>query len=293
MMMKKYKNLFIISLFLLGTMLFLTTRNEPVQETITFFPIDPTTFFQKAETNLSQVDPIKQDSYSFQWRTRSTLDKKSYLRQDVGLLYSNGRLIGKMGEWKENNRQLEQEKKINGKDSALLQALTFHYAELHRNEAEYFSAQKLSNTELYVVRTPFEPFFSFREARTSEEEKWKRILDDKTVQTLQDSWKKGIKTFSIPLSHYFAYPLTTFYKNQQPLPGYTKEQTERIVGTLWEGLYKNYFLGIKQSDGTTVSPFGSIIPLILLAKNRGELLVISETAKGEPILLRQKIEYER
>ncbi|XJZ26219.1 hypothetical protein ACF5W4_12550 [Bacillota bacterium Lsc_1132] len=288
--MKKNKHLITIVSLIGILLLYIAAKSDPIQETITYFPIDPTVSFQTASTSLSQVKPLKNRTYSFQFQTESTLDRKAYLRQDVGLLFSNGRLIGKMGEWKENSQQLNQEKEMIGSKSALLQALTFHYAEIHHNEAEIFSAQTMSSATRYVVNSPFSPLFTFQQAGSEEEKKWKQILDDTTSKELRSSWQKGIRAFSIQLNHYHAYPLTQFY-TRRPLPGFSKEDTERVIGNLWEGLYKNYFLGIKKADGTIVSPYGSTIPLILLAKDQTQLLVLTETAKGEPILLRQKIEY--
>lgn len=272
------------------SLIYFAVKNNPAQEAITFFPIDPTVQFQTAGTSLSQATEKQNGTYELRWQTDSTLDRKAYLRQDVGLLYSNGRLISKMGAWKGDTSRILQKKEIVGNASALLQALTFHYAEIHHNENEIFSAQKMTRAEEYVVRTPFIPLFTFRQAASKEEIKWKQILDDQTARDLQTSWRKGMKAFSIPLNHYHAFPLTQLYA-VPALPGYSKEESDRIIGNLWEGLYKNYFLGIKKADGTRISPYGSTIPLILLAKDKTQLLVLTETDNGEPILLRQKIEY--
>ncbi|MGG5255057.1 hypothetical protein ACQYAD_16620 [Neobacillus sp. SM06] len=288
--MKKYKYFIAIGLLISIVFVSIKVKTDPVQETITYFPIDPTVSFQSASTSLSQFIPLKKRTYSYVWQTKSTLDRNAYLRQDVGLLFSNGRLIGKLGKWKTNTEQIIQQKKMVGSESALLQALTFHYAEIHHNEAEIFSAQTMTSAATYVVNSPFESLFTFQQAGNEAESKWKNILDDKTSEVLQSSWKKGLRTFSIQLNHYNAYPLTQLY-TRETLPGFSKEETERVVGNLWEGLYKNYFLGIKKADGTIVPPDGSTIPLILIAKDRTKLLVLTETEKGEPILLRQMIAY--
>ena len=108
---------------------------------------------------------------------------------------------------------------------------------------------------------------------------------------LQYSWNKGIRHYTIHLHDYQAIPFTLFNENAKSgLSGFSKASSNRIVGQLWEGLYKNYFLGIKKADGTIISPIGSAIPLILLAKNKSHILVLTETVNGEPILLRQMIE---
>ncbi len=56
-----------------------------------------------------------------------------------------------------------------------------------------------------------------------------------------------------------------------------------------EGLYKNYLLGIKKENGTIVDPIDSLIPLILLNKNKKELLVLIYTKENEYVLFKQKI----
>ena len=47
-----------------------------------------------------------------EWKLESILDRKAYLRQDVGLLYSNGRLVAKQGNWKQNTPSLIQERQV-------------------------------------------------------------------------------------------------------------------------------------------------------------------------------------
>ncbi|MDP4087581.1 MAG: hypothetical protein Q8934_23745 [Bacillota bacterium] len=267
-------------------------RDNKVQESITYFPIDPKVSFKAAETTLTILNQTKSDQYTLQWNVSSILDRKAYLRQDVGFLFSNGKLIGKLGRWRENTKNLEQKKNVTEKESAFIQALTFHYAELHENENKIFSAQTMSRDQLYVILTPSRPLFTFRTAQSKEEAEWKEQRDQKTEQFLKKSWNKGIQVNSINLKKYHLYPLTQFYfKPQETIAGFSEEQTNRIVGSLWEGLYKNYFLGIKKADGTIVNPIGRTIPLILLAKDKTHLLVLTETENGEPIILRQMLGY--
>ena len=68
-----------------------------------------------------------------------------------------------------------------------------------------------------------------------------------------------------------------------------RQQTYEIIGHLMEGLYKNYLLGIKKENGTIVDPIDSLIPLILLNKNKKELLVLIYTKENEYVLFKQKI----
>ncbi|WP_413308785.1 hypothetical protein AA0X95_10965 [Bacillus sp. 1P10SD] len=260
-------------------------KSPVAEESITYFPIAPNVNFTSARTSLSLIKPS-----SLLWTIDSTLDRKAYLRQDAGFLYSNGRLIGELGNWKQNTSRLLQEKPIPIKDSSLFQAITFHQGELHENDTPIYSSQALSDDYLYVIHQD-NTNRSFHSPKTKEQTEWKQKLDEQTERMLQYSWNKGIRHFTIHLDDYQVIPLTLFSKNaKSSLSGFSKAASAQIVGQLWEGLYKNYFLGIKKADGTIVSPIGSTLPLILLAKNKSHLLVLTETVNGEPILLRQMIE---
>lgn len=282
-----------IILFTILTVGIINERSTRVEESITYFPIDPKVTFKLTNTSLNLLEPNKSDKYIVEWKLESILDRKAYLRQDVGLLYSNGRLVAKQGNWKQNTPSLIQESQVVVRGSALIQALTFHYAEVHENQEHIFSSQEMSADQIYIIHSQNGTFHSFRNVFSKQEQKWKLMLDQQTKNLLYHSWEKGIKYFSINPNHYYSYPLTElfFNSNSTAFPGYTEQDKKRIIGNLWEGLYKNYFLGIKKADGTRIKPIGSTIPLILIAKDKSHLIVLTETANGEPTLLRQKIEY--
>lgn len=285
---KVKKNSFLlgISLLIIATAILYVSKNPRVQESITFFPIDPKVTFKSAETSLKLIDKA-----TLLWSIQSTLDRKAYLRQDVGFLFSNGRLIGNLGDWKQNTARIRQEKRMEINNSAFLEAITFHHAELHEEGGQIFSSQVMSSDQLYVILSASNTLYSFHTPRTNEQIVWKQRLGEQTERMLRYSWNKGVRRFSIHLNEYHALPLILFNRQAKSgLPNFTKKGTDRIVGNLWEGLYKNYLHGIKKADGTEVSPLGSTIPLILIAKNKTHLLVLSETANGEPIMLRQMIE---
>jgi hypothetical protein len=265
-------------------------KNPKIQESITFFPIDPKVTYKITNTSLRLIDQKTAEPYSLLWTIKSTLDRIAYLRQDAGLLFSNGRLVGELRDWKQNTANLIQEKQVVNVQSAVFEAITFHYAELHEKGDQIFSSQSMSKDHLYVIPSGPSKHRSFRSPLSNEESKWKQRLDENTRMLLQFSWNKGIKHFSIPLNNYQAFPLNLFNeKARNTLPGFTSAETARIIGNLWEGLYKNYFLGIKKADGSIISPIGSTIPLILLANDKTHLLVLTEAANGESILLRQRI----
>jgi hypothetical protein len=283
--LKKIHFLLAISIIVIIAAVIYENAFPKVQESITFFPIDPKVTFNKAETSLTKLD-----KRTIKWGVESKLDRKAYLRQDIGLLFSNGRLIERLGEWKLNTDKLRQEKSVNVQNNSLLQAISFHHAELHEKGNQIFSSQAMSNNYLYTVPSLSPNQDGFQTPTTAKEQQWKQMLDENTKRMLQISWNKGLRHFSIPLNQYQVFPLTEIDLIQSEVfSGYSKKETERIIGSLWEGLYKNYFLGIKKEDGTIENPIGSTIPLILLAKDKTHLLVLLESAKGEPIFLRQRI----
>jgi hypothetical protein len=290
--MKKNVLLLGIIMFAILTAGIINDRNTRVQESITYFPIDPKVTFKLTNTSLNLLKPHKSEKYMLEWELSSTLDRKAYLRQDVGLLFSNGRLVARQGNWKQNTATLIQKRQVLGRGNALYQALTFHYAELHENQEHIFSSQEMSADQLYIVHLENGTVNSFRNVFSKQEEEWKQKLDQQTNNLLHHSWEKGIKYFAINPNDYYSYPLTDLFLNSNTaFQGYSEQETRRIIGNLWEGLYKNYFLGIKKADGTILKPIGSTLPLILIAKDKSHLLVLTETAKGEPTLLRQTIEY--
>ncbi|WHZ01738.1 hypothetical protein QNH48_22515 [Neobacillus sp. YX16] len=267
------KNYLMLGVFIIVILAFTIHqyKNPKIQESITYFPIDPNVSFKTAQTILTLMN---NPANTILWKEHSTLDRKAYLRQDAALLYANGRLIDQLWNWKQNTAVIEQEKRMTLDKNVLLQAITFHHAELHENENKIFSSQAMSADQTFFL--------------TAHADNVKKQLEQQIETMLQLSWNKGLRHFSINLSNYQAYPLSEFNElAKDSLPGFTKPETAKIVGNLWEGLYKNYILGIKKAEGAIESPKGSTLPLILIATDKSHLLVLTETALGEPILLRQ------
>ncbi|WP_409251355.1 hypothetical protein V1502_14545 [Bacillus sp. SCS-153A] len=264
-------------------------ENPPARESIIFFPLNEKAQYQSANTLLTLNDKKVNGSYEVNWKIASVLDQDAYLRQDIGFLYFNGRLKAKMSEWEQNTDRIVEEETAQGKESSLLQAISFHYSEIHDNEDNYTSAQSMSEDELYIIDSNFSPLSSFRKPDTSAEEEWKSILDKVANQQLQYNWERAMKEFNIEGKDYLQIPLVNLpdYSSSPP-EGFRSDQWNDLVGNLWEGLYKNYFLGIKLNSGKTVDSIDSSMPLILIEPKTGDLLVLLTTKEGEPALLKQK-----
>ncbi|UTE76331.1 hypothetical protein [Rossellomorea sp. KS-H15a] len=260
------------------------------RESIIFFPINENVSYESATTILMLQPEKKNDHYEVNWKVTSKLDTPAYLRQDVGFIYMNGRLKGLMNEWEQDTDQIVEESTIKGKDSSILQAVSFHYSEIHESDTEFTSAQKMSEDTLYVIDSNFSPLNAFRQPGNSAEKEWKNILDKVTSQQLEYLWEKAITSMGIPADEYTPIPLTSLpIYDGRPLEGFSRQEWDRLIGNLWEGLYKNYYLGIKKEDGSVVESIDSAIPLLLIKKDKKEVLVLLVDQNGDASLLRQLI----
>ncbi|CAN7323906.1 hypothetical protein [Rossellomorea sp. LjRoot5] len=260
------------------------------RESIIFFPINENVSYESATTLLMLQPEKKNDHYEVNWKVSSKLDTPAYLRQDVGFLYMNGRLKGLMNEWEQDTDQIDEESTIKGKESSILQAVTFHYSEIHESDTEFTSAQKMSEDTLYVIDSNFSPLNAFRQPGSDTEKEWKNILDKVTSQQLDYLWENALSSMGINVDEYTPIPLTSLAMyDGRPLEGFTRKEWDRLIGNLWEGLYKNYYLGIKKEDGSVVESIDSAIPLLLVKKDKKEVLVLLVDRYGGASLLRQLI----
>jgi hypothetical protein len=261
---------------------------KPVRETIIFFPIDPSLSFDSASTHLSAKK--SNNKYSITFSEQSVLNTDAYLRQDVSLLYKNGKLAGILKDWKQNTRSIQQQVSISEKESALFQGITFHYAEVHPTETDIFSAQELTDDRLYVIHSPFSKFQSFKRPISNEQKEWMLVLNQTANSVKSESLNQAVASFQLDRDRYRIAPLTELKTKQaELLSGFTEARQKEIIGKLWEGLYRNYVLGIKKEDGSGISPMGSTIPLLLVSNDNKELLAVFTVSDGTPIILRQKL----
>ncbi|WP_461200581.1 hypothetical protein [Anoxybacillus sp. TBDG-1] len=286
--MKRFISLFIL---LFVFIVIVQAFERPARETIMFFPIDSTVRFTTAETKLSLQPQKKEKNYVVDWIITSSLDRTAYLRQDISLLFANGRLISTQSKWKENGKNLIQQKRFEQKGSRLFQAISYHQGELH-NGNDIRSSQKMSGDTLYVIDSSFTPLQSFRKPTTNEQKTWANTLNKQT-QTIVNKAANEMDKILEKDDYYHLYLPELVQYNEQPFMDLTTNETEMMIGNLWEGLYKNYFLGIKKQNGSIESPIGSTVPLILIKKDYSKLFVVTETADGELIILKQLLDFKQ
>ncbi|MFD1018751.1 hypothetical protein [Thalassobacillus hwangdonensis] len=270
-------------------MLFVYFTAAPnVENVIKYFPLDTSKTFTDAKTTLSFHDQKDTDEYEVDWETTSTSSEPMYLRQDLSLLYVNGQLRGILNKWKEDGQTIEQVTSIHGEDSSLYQAITFHHGEVHYPEDVIKSIQKTSYDQLYVIDSPHTPLESFKQPDNAQQKEWVDKLQHSLNQQLDYQWDDLLLHFNIDVDNYVAVPLTDIQKFENTaIPGVSQQETSRILGQLWEGLYKNYVLGIADAKNSG-HPIQSYIPLVLFDKNGTHLMVLFEDDKGNKEQLIQR-----
>ncbi|MDQ0213869.1 hypothetical protein J2S13_000263 [Oikeobacillus pervagus] len=278
----------IIGIILL-VMFYIFPLNE-AEESIIFFPLNENVHFTSAQTDLDLLAAKKNQSFQVKWSIRSLLQQKAYLRQDIGLLFMNGKLKGLLNEWKQNTDLMEENTIISGRESSYIQAISFHYAEIHNGDEQITSADRITSAKLFVIDSAFSPLTAFKTPSNSEEREWKGVLEKTGLNQQQQIINDASKKYKINLNQFYPISINDLEKYETtPFPNFTLPQTQNILGKLWEGIYKNYFLGIKTADGTIVSPIESTAPIIFIPKTGTELYVITQTKDKELILLKQRI----
>jgi hypothetical protein len=269
---------------------FIIHSMNQTEESIIYFPIHPTADFPSAYTKLQLKTGKVHQAYNVSWEIQSFLSKKAYLRQDISLLFVNGRLRGTLNKWKEQTQKINVHDEYIGNGSAFLQAISFHYAELHHNNNEFRSAQEMSSDHLFVIDSDKIPLFSFRTPENPIEVKWANTLTGYTNKQLKTVAERAFQKYHLQPNAYVQIPLTDLAAySHMKLPHFSLSQSKTIIGRLWEGLYKHYFLGIKKENGTIEDPIDSTIPLILLPKTGNALYIVFETKDGELVSLKQII----
>ncbi|WP_430785268.1 hypothetical protein VBD025_10705 [Virgibacillus flavescens] len=250
---------------------------------ISFFPIDEQTQLTEAQTNLDFNKPNSGMNYSIDWNSQSKSDKKLYLRQDVSLLFNNGKLIGASTKWREDENAIKLSKMVPANAPSYSQAISYHHGEIHYPDQTIKSIQKMSYDELFVVKDS-SGFHSFKNPGTEQEIIWKISLTGEVNQKLNYHWDEILNHFQINKEDYLIVPLTGLIKyNTEKLPGTSNKQTKQIIGQLWEGLYKNYIVPVTYEE----KQVRSYVPLILFEKEKKLLYILFEINGKKERLIQQ------
>ncbi|WP_163970004.1 hypothetical protein [Oceanobacillus halotolerans] len=256
------------------------------KQTITYFPEDDKTSFTQSYTEIELLAMKDHNHYEVNWQGGSQTNRSVYLKQDASLLFDNGKLRGVRSKWEQDTDHIKMSENLYGEDSSLFQSISIHHAETHYPDDDIRSIQEMSDDQLYIIDSPSTELDSFRTPQDSYQKEWKELLDYTTKEQLLFHWHRLARHFQIDYEDYHAIPLTGLSTyNTEPLPTFTKKETDQIIGQLWEGLYKNYIL---PAANTEQGKLTSYIPIILISKDSSHLLVLYEL-NGEMEKLIQQI----
>src|SRR5690625_3273486 len=266
-MFKKYVLAIILICATLFTIYYIQKR--PVT-TMKYFPIDESHFFETATTSINYL--TNNDTNNIQWITESTSSAESYLRQDISLLFENGRFKGIQNKWRQNVTNIMLKQSFQKTKSSLLETISFHHAEIHYKDKSIKSIQKMSEDRLYFIHN--HEMKAFHKPSTNEGKTLAKTLNDTTETYLTKKWNAMIEHYDIQKNNYIEIPLTEIFQfNEKPIPGLSMEKTEQIIGQLWEGMYDNYIILLSDKQEQRVH---HSVPLILMAKDNSHLLVLFE-----------------
>src|SRR5699024_2955140 len=201
----------VISFFIISLLfVFFLFKSKLVTTTMQYFPIDEEAMFEDAKTEISVVD----QGPKIEWTTHSVSSEDSYLRQDVSLLYENGKFKGVQNKWEQNQRQLSLTQPFEQRHSSLLQSISFHHGEIHRTNDQINSIQQMTSAQLYFIHDNQTIYF-FDFPSNSFEKKWAKKLDEITDQQLQFHWNNLINHLGIEEENYDSIPLTALVQYEQ------------------------------------------------------------------------------
>lgn len=281
--MRKRNYITIIIAFVIVLFVLILYPNKTVP-TITYFPLDPEGEFQKATNTLHLHQKDKSNAYSVSWENYSKSKEPLYLRQDVSVLFKDGKLIGVKSIWKENESTIDFRETFQFKKDHLFQSLTLHYGEKHYPKDVINSLQQMSYSELVVKGTKKDGFMLFQQPKENQDWQSDKELQKNIKGNLLHHWHRLTSHFNIDLAQYEVVPLTELYQFEDTaLMSFTQSQTDEIIAKLWEGLYKNYIIPISEEKDTSSD---SYVPLILFEKHEHHILVLFEL-NGEMMKLKQ------
>ncbi|ASK63194.1 hypothetical protein CFK37_14080 [Virgibacillus phasianinus] len=270
--MKKY---LVLSIFLILSIFFVFLYQTKLSSipSISYFPLDKETHFVNAKTNLDIKKQKVNKKYTITWNVLSKSDKNMYLRQDVSLLFNNGKLMGALSKWHEDEETLQLNAQLQSEGTGYLQSLSYHHGEIHYPSGAIKSIQQMTYDEIFVVENPAGDVHTFHKPKSTKDIDWEKALNDKTSQFLLYHWNKLLSHYQIKKDDYVIVPLTALNRfNTNELPSMSQEQTNQIIGQLWEGLYKNYIVPITYKK----EQVSSFVPIILFSKDQNHLLVLFE-----------------
>lgn len=257
---------------------------------LTYFPNDPTLDFFKAQTHLSMERVQSSTNYKLNWTTISQTNIPVYLRQDVALLFQNGKLIQVSNKWKRKVTSLNLQQALLFQGISHFEAISVHYAESHLANGTIGSKEVMSFDHLFVRANGYENIDAFKIPIDKAETDFQREITRSVQQEQHYIAEEAAKKYHLQLDNYDVIPLSHLeVYRQNTLPHLDEKNSQRVISQLWEGLYQDYILGIRIDGQKMESPLGSSMPLILFPKKGKQILVVIQSKSNQLILLKQSL----
>ncbi len=264
--------LFGVIIFLFATTIWYGYRD--VKSVIQYFPINKEIAFTDVGSTLKLFKKDKE--YIIQADSWSKTSEKVYLRQDVNLLFQNGFLIQLSYPWKENTDWIVNKIQEPVEKDSVYTLLSYHHAEIHQDNGISMN-QSVTADKLYVVYFQ-DTWEAFNEPQNARQKEAMEILNQAYINKRKKLFEKAIKDLNVNQMNYEVYNLDTFSLKEKPSKVITEEQWERILGGLWEGIYRSYLVGITKDELTY---FSSPMPWVLIDRNGTHVLVIFQQYNGQ------------
>src|SRR5699024_5494278 len=274
-----------IFIFLICSIIIFLAIYKKTAPTITFFPLDSDTQFEYSDTDLLFSHDKGKKKYQLQWNVHSKSDRNLYLRQDVSLLFANGKLKGVKSKWEEDSAVIEIDETLQSEKEVLWETISFHHGERHLPNDIIKNIQIILHNRLYRIDYLDQQYIQVKDKALNYDKEKIQHIDDNIKKELLSHWDQLITHFNISIANYITVPLTDLYKyNDKNLPNMTKEQTKQILGQLWEGLYKNYIIPYVDTNDNQITNY---TPIILFDKQGNHLIVLFELNNKKEMLIQR------
>ncbi|WP_202081063.1 hypothetical protein [Caldalkalibacillus salinus] len=257
-----------------------------------FHPIDADVQFIDAYTRVI-LDSREGSSHTLTVHVTSETSIPTTIRQDVALVYANGVLADRVYGGEKETAFLSQDMYIQGQGSTRYDVITFHHAEIEKEDDSMTSQQTLSQDRVYLLSSAITSSSLFREAQTNTQNHWKRILDNAIEDNWSYQWQHLMEHFELDQRDYTVIPLYELHEyTTQSFPGFDQDQTTLLLGLIWETLFERYILEIHPDDHHKEQPQGSIMPIILVANDQTHVSILFRTAEGKEVQIEHPISFK-
>lgn len=261
-----------VFIFLFSFIVWFFYEEPSNNSTIQFFPINQKIVFTDLGSDLQIYQ--KNSKFVVTADTWSKTSEKVYLRQNVILLFENGYLVNLDFPWKQNTDWLITKIEFDLNKDALLTLLSFHHAEIHDDDI-ITSKQAITSDKKYVFYNK-NSWEIFKEPQSEEQRLQKMKLDAAYKKQRELLLEQAIRELNINKSNYEIFDLDVFSLSSKPSKYISEEQMERVIGGIWEGLYRSYILEYYNK----LNQYSPPMPWILVDRNKTHLLVVFQLPNG-------------